>query len=196
MFIVSRSGGFVEQVPVTALVSQVDPLYATLESGERAQEFRRSTFSIFFAHLWRLALNVAAEGWARPDAAAAKEKEYSKTSWQRSLYDPLQVNSFRMVLAGGDLGRALLDNLLPPKQKKMLKSLRYGTGVMFTYHSHYAGQLYRYLGYPAFGNFLSAQAPFFGQMINQWRRKRQSDRAAEIMGWLGLALFFAGSVVA
>ncbi|CDI75997.1 hypothetical protein, conserved [Eimeria praecox] len=182
-------------VPLTALVSQVDPMYGTMGSEERAAEFRRSVFSLFFSQFWRLALNTAADGWARPETAAAKEKEYSSPSWQSSLYDPLQINSFRMVVLGGDLSLTLLDNLLPPNQKKLLKRLKFGAATVFTYHTYLSAQVYRHLGYPSFGNFLSAQAPFFGVMLNRWIEKRKADRAGEIVGWIGLALFFVTAVV-
>lgn len=177
-------------------LSGVDPYYGSLESSERSKEFRRSILSIFFAKLWTLSLRVGLEAGLHAGELERKERQFGSPEWQKGLMDPLQINSFRMVVAGGDLGRTLLENVLDKTQKKALKSVRFGAGCMYTYTAHFAGQVYVHLGFRNYGNFLLSQAPFLGQMILSWIEKRRSDRIAEIFGWIGLALFLATTVAA
>lgn len=182
------------QVPVTALLNDVNPAYPTLNAKERAAEFRRSVMAAFFSHLWKLTLNVSLESIAQPTVIEKRERQYSQPSWQKSMMDPFQANSFRMVACGGDIGLTIFDNMLSRPQKKMLKSVKYGTGLMFAHNVQLAGKIYTELGYRSLGNFVVAQAPFLGQMVTKWIKKRQTDRVGEIFGWISLALFFGGAV--
>lgn len=183
------------KVPVTALLKNVDPSYPVMEAKERTAEFRRSVLSNFFAHLWKLVLNLSLESLAQPKVVEKRERQYSHPSWQKSLLDPLQANSLRMVINGGDIGLTVFDNMLSPTQKRMLKSVRYGAGIMFAHNMQLAGNVYKELGYRSYGNFIVAQSPYFGQMVKRWLKKRQTDRVREIFGWLSLALFFTGAVI-
>ncbi|XP_026190108.1 uncharacterized protein LOC34619925 [Cyclospora cayetanensis] len=182
-------------VPYTVMLNNVNPLYATLDGTERAAEFRRSVLSNFFSHLWKLALNVSIESLVQPEAIEKRELQYSKPTWLKSAMDPLQANSFRMIMTGGDFALKLFDNMLSKPQKKMLKSVKYGTGLIFTYNVHLSGKLYMELGYRSYGNFITSQAPFMGQAITRWISHRQDSRVSEIFGWIGLALFFVSSVI-
>ncbi|OEH80124.1 hypothetical protein cyc_03189 [Cyclospora cayetanensis] len=145
-------------VPYTVMLNNVNPLYATLDGTERAAEFRRSVLSNFFSHLWKLALNVSIESLVQPEAIEKRELQYSKPTWLKSAMDPLQANSFRMIMTGGDFALKLFDNMLSKPQKKMLKSVKYGTGLIFTYNVHLSGKLYMELGYRSITNQLNAVA--------------------------------------
>lgn len=186
---------FFAQVPVTALLQNVDIYYHTLNAKERAAEFRRSVMSTFFSHLWKLVLSISFSSIVSPDSLDKRERQYSQPSWQQAMFDPLQANSFRMVISGGDIGLKLFDSMIPRYQKRMLKSVRYGTAIMFSHNAQLAGKVFAEQGYRSYGNFITAQAPFLGNMVTAWIQKRQKDRVSEILGWIGLATFFVASVV-
>ncbi|KAL8433929.1 hypothetical protein Efla_001831 [Eimeria flavescens] len=187
--------GLPAAVPVTALLRNVDPYYNMMDAKQRAAEFRRSVMATFYAHIWKLVMNLSFETMVSPKATQKREKQYSDPAWQRALMDPLQMNSFRMVLCGGDLGYTMFDKTFSREQKRMLRSVKFGSGLMFSHNMLMAGKVYTELGYVSYGNFITAQAPFLGKVITDWMEKRQRDRVREIFGWIGLALFFVGTVV-
>ncbi|KAL8275243.1 hypothetical protein Esti_000827 [Eimeria stiedai] len=187
--------GLPPSVPVTALLNNVDPFYNMMGATERAAEFRRSIMANFFAHIWKLVMNLSLDSMVNPKKVQKREKQYSQPSWQRAMMDPFQSNSMRMVIAGGDLGFTVFDKVLSRDQKRMLKSVRFGTGIMFSHNMLLAGRVHAELGYVSYGNFITAQSPFLGKVVIDWLEKRKNDRVREILGWISLALFFAGTVI-
>ncbi|KAL8432270.1 hypothetical protein ACSSS7_004730 [Eimeria intestinalis] len=187
--------GLPPSVPVTALLNNVDPYYNMLGATQRAAEFRRSIMAAFFAHIWKLVMNLSLDAMVNPKKVQKREKQYSQPVWQRAMMDPLQSNSMRMVIVGGDLGFTVFDKVLSRDQKRMLKNVRFGTGIMFSHNMLLAGRVHAELGYVSYGNFITAQSPFLGKVVIDWLEKRRKDRVREILGWISLALFFAGAVV-
>lgn len=93
------------------------------------------------------------------------------------------------------MGLKLFNQLLPTKQKRMLKKAKYGSPTVFTSQMQLTGSLLSASGKPGLGMFLHAQAVYFGVMISRWIKKRTSDRIREILSWLSLGLFFASSFI-
>ncbi|KAL8451669.1 hypothetical protein Emed_001831 [Eimeria media] len=187
--------GLPPSVPVTALLNNVDPYYNMMGATERAAEFRRSIMASFFSHIWKLVMNLSLDAMVSPKKVQKREKQYSQPAWQRAMMDPLQSNSMRMVIVGGDLGYTVFDKVLSRDQKRMLKNVRFGTGIMFAHNMLLAGKVHTELGYVSYGNFITAQSPFLGKVVVDWLEKRRNDRVREILGWISLALFFAGTII-
>ncbi|KAL8453720.1 hypothetical protein Emag_001703 [Eimeria magna] len=150
--------GLPPSVPVTALLNNVDPYYNMMSATDRAEEFRRSIMASFFAHIWKLVMNLSFDAMVNPKKVQKREKQYSQPSWQRAMMDPLQSNSMRMVIVGGDLGFTVFDKVLSRDQKRMLKSVRFGTGIMFAHNMLLAGKVHAELGYVSVANQLNAVA--------------------------------------
>lgn len=107
----------------------------------------------------------------------------------------MQASSFGMVLMGGDLGLRLFDQMLPKKQKMMLKKAQYGSPTVFTSQMQLTGSLLSASGHVGLGMFLHTQSVYFGLMVKQWIQKRTQDRIREIISLLTLGLFFASSFI-
>ena len=96
---------------------------------------------------------------------------------------------------GGDLGLKLFNQLLPTKQKQMLKKAKYGSPAVFASQMQLTGSLLSASGHVGLGMFLHAQSVYFGVMIRNWIEKRTRDRIVEIISWLTLGLFFASAFI-
>ena len=107
----------------------------------------------------------------------------------------VQASSFGMVLMGGDVGLNLFNQMLPTKQKRMLKKAKYGSSTVFASQMQLTGSLLSASGHIGLGIFLHAQSVYFGVMIRRWIQKRSEDRVREIISWLTLGMYFASSFI-
>ncbi|AFZ80606.1 hypothetical protein BEWA_034640 [Theileria equi strain WA] len=172
----------------------ISNMYGRMSAEERKIEFQQSMCAKHCAAIWKAILAFSLSTLRNPGSIKSYEKNLSKNSSLSEITNPAFVNNYRFILKG-DAMMHMYDNMLPKSMKQELKSIKYGKAFYFANILKLASLLLNKMGFTYTAATLKVQAPYFGNFISSWSKKREDSKMKQIFSVVALGTMASYTVL-